>query len=247
VSQRFADLSHLHVVLPARSISGGKARLGGALDAEERETLILGMLRHALATLRTWGVAEQVHVVSLDPALLADAADAGAHAVPQALPGIGELDGALNDAILAGRTTALQAGATAMLVLPADLPLLAVTSLERLLDAGDAALAAGSGRPVVVLAPADARRGTNALLVSPPDIIEPAFGPQSLEAHAKAAAAVEATLLLVVDPGLGFDLDTPEDVDRLGVDGLARLVDLGTSPLPPAPPEAIAADRVPAS
>ena len=44
-----ADLTRLHVVIPVRSVSGGKARLGGALDAEEREALVLGMLRQTLA------------------------------------------------------------------------------------------------------------------------------------------------------------------------------------------------------
>ncbi|MBA2255419.1 MAG: hypothetical protein H0W07_09925 [Chloroflexi bacterium] len=62
-------------------------------------------------------------------------------------------------------------------------------------------------------------------------MIEPAFGVLSLEAHVQAAADVEATLLLVVDSGLGFDLDTPEDVDRLGVETIARLVRLGSLPV----------------
>ncbi len=231
-----ADLSRLHVVLPVRSISGGKVRLGGALDAEERETLILGMLRHALATLREWGIADAVHVVSRDATLLDDASASGATALRQ-LAG-----GGLNEAILEGRAAARAGGATTLLVLPADLPALTVTSLERLLDAADAALAAGAGRPLVVLAPADARRGTNALLVSPPDLIEPAFGAQSLEAHARAAAEVDATVLLVVDGGLGFDLDTPDDVDRLGVEALARLVELGSLPLASILREPVAAE-----
>jgi 2-phospho-L-lactate guanylyltransferase len=218
-----ADFSRIHVVLPVRSVSGGKARLGGALDAEERETLILGMLRHIVLTVREWGGAAATHVVSLDPTLLADAAALGAGTVRQ-------LDSGLNEAIAAGRRRAVEAGATAMLVIPADLPLLTQTSLERLVDAADAALAAGSGRPVVVLAPADARGGTNALLVSPADVIEPVFGAMSLQCHAQAAADVEATLLLVVDPGLGFDLDTPDDVDRIGVEALDHLLELGSRP-----------------
>ena len=219
----YADLTRLHVVLPVRSVSGGKARLGGALDAEERETLIVGMLRHVILTIGEWAGAATTHVVSLDPALLADAETLGADPVLQ-------LDGGLNEAIVAGRRRSVQQGATAILVVPADLPLLSRTSLERLVDAADAAIAAGSGRPIVILAPADARGGTNALLVSPPDVIDPDFGAMSLECHAQAAADVEATLLLVVDPGLGFDLDTPDDVDRVGVAGLAHLMELGTRP-----------------
>ena len=40
-----ADLTSLHAVVPLRTLAGGKARLGEALDAEEREELVLGMLR----------------------------------------------------------------------------------------------------------------------------------------------------------------------------------------------------------
>ena len=92
------------------------------------------------------------------------------------------------------------AGATAILILPADLPLLDVPALDRLLDAADAAMAAGSGAPLVVIAPADARDGTNGLLLSPPGVIEPHFGPGSLEAHLRAARDAGATVQLVVDP-----------------------------------------------
>jgi 2-phospho-L-lactate guanylyltransferase len=121
----------------------------------------------------------------------------------------------LNGALRAGRDAALAAGATAVLMVPADLPLINHASLDNLLAAADAALAAGNGRPLVAIAPADARTGTNALLVTPPSTIEPHFGPESFEAHLRAAAVAHATVQIVDDAQLGFDLDTPEDLERL--------------------------------
>jgi 2-phospho-L-lactate guanylyltransferase (CobY/MobA/RfbA family) len=97
-------------------------------------------------------------------------------------------------------------------------------ALDDLLDASDAALAAGSGRPLVTIAPSDARNGTNALLLFPPDVIAPSFGDHSFEAHVRAAAAVDATLQVVADHALGFDLDTPEDLEMLPPDTLRDLV-----------------------
>ena len=219
-----ADLAALHVVVPARSLTGGKARLGGSLDAEERESLIVGMLTHVLAVLREWRPAIAVHVVSLDPATLTLAESLGATPLRQTGEG-------LNEALREAREAAVAAGATALLVLPADLPLLGREGLDRLLDAADAALAAGSGHPLVVIAPSDARSGTNALLLAPPSVIEPCFGPHSLEAHVRAAAAAGATLQLVVDPAFGFDLDTPEDLQQLDPDLLHALEDLGEEAL----------------
>src|SRR5687767_14321050 len=74
-------LAPLHVVLPLRTLSGGKARLGGVVDAEERATLILGMARRTLGVLLGWPGCERLHLVSPDGALLSalvsDAASAG--------------------------------------------------------------------------------------------------------------------------------------------------------------------------
>jgi 2-phospho-L-lactate/phosphoenolpyruvate guanylyltransferase len=220
-----ASLSHVHAVVPVRGRDDGKGRLGEAVDAEEREALVLGMLVHTLLTLNDLPGCEKVHFVSRDPLLLDIAARFGADPLPDpAVPG--GLDG-LNEALLLGRRAAAEQGATAILCLPADLPLLSVAALERLLDAADAALTAGRQRPIVVAAPSDARDGTNALLLSPPDIIEPAFGVASLEAHVRAAAAVDASVQLVTDHELGFDLDTPDDLERLDAGRLFELVELG--------------------
>jgi 2-phospho-L-lactate guanylyltransferase len=209
-------------VVPVRTLEGGKTRLGGALDAEEREELIVGMLRHVLTTLRTWDGATDVLVVSPDPVLLAVARESGVRTLRQRA-------GDLNAAIRLGRADAAAGGATALLVLPGDLPLLAGAALDRLRDAADAAMAAGSGASLVAIVPADARSGTNALLLSPPDVIEPAFGPDSLRAHLEAARAVGASVQLVEDPSLGFDLDTPAELERLEPARLAELQALGAA------------------
>jgi len=206
-----ADLSAVHVVVPLRAIETGKSRLGQALDAEEREVLVLGLLARTLDVLSAWPAAQRIYLVTGDQAT----AELARRARP-ALTLVSEpRDGGLNAALRAARDAAVEAGATCVLMLPADLPLLEVAALDRLLDGADAAVAAGSGRPLVVAAPADARGGTNALLVSPPTLIEPSFGEASLEAHLRAAARADATVQLVIDPALGFDLDTPDDLERL--------------------------------
>lgn len=217
-----ADLSRLHAVIPLRGLEGGKQRLGDALDAEERETLLLGMLLHEIEALGAWSACEAVHVVTADERVRPLVEAAGASVVLESPAG-----GGLNAALRLGRDAAARAGASAVLILPGDLPFLEVAALERLLDAADAAVAAGAGRAVVVAAPSDARGGTNALLLAPVDVIEPRFGPQSLEAHVRAAAEAQASVQLVADPALGFDLDTTDDLERIEPGHLARLIRLG--------------------
>lgn len=222
-TRRTADLSHLHVVVPVRALSDGKRRLSGVLAPDRRAALVDGLLRRTLSVAAGWPAAEATYVVSPDPAVMPIARAGGARPLLQ--PGDG-----LNDGILAARAAAVDGGATAILVLPADLPVLEAAALEAILEAADAALAAGAGQPVVVIAPADARSGTNALLLAPPDAIEPGFGPGSLERHLRAAAAAGASTQLVVDAALGFDLDTPDDLALLDAERLAQL--LAPAPLP---------------
>ncbi len=218
-------LTPLHVIVPVRSLSDGKRRLGAAVDAEEREVLIVGMLRSALDVLTAALGERRVGVVSADQTVLAVARHLGTRAVEEVA------GGDLNTALLQARAWALSDAAEAVLYLPADLPLLAGSTLARLLDAADAALTAGAARPIVVIAPSDARAGTNALLVAPADVIEPSFGPSSLAAHLEAAARVGATVQLFADAELGFDLDTPEDLERLAAGRLVELLELGARTL----------------
>jgi 2-phospho-L-lactate/phosphoenolpyruvate guanylyltransferase len=225
-------LEPLHAVVPLRTLAGGKARLGEALDAEEREELVLGMLTHTLAVLGGWAPCVRVHVVSPDRSVPRLVASPTVDAVAQVGDG-------LNDGLRLGVRSAKREGARSVLILPADLPLLEAPALDRLLDAADAALAAGSGRPLVAIAPSDARDGTNGLLLFPTDVIAPAFGDRSFEAHVRAAAAADATLQVVTDGTLGFDLDTPEDLEVLPPGRLRELLHLGQatmgSVMPPIP------------
>ena len=214
------SIDPIHAVVPLRSVAGGKARLGEALDAEEREVLILGMLERTLAVLGTWTPCTRTHVVTQDLRVARRVTSLTVGAILQATDG-------LNEGIALGVAAALREGARAVLVLPADLPMLSIDALDRLLDGADAALAAGSGQPLVAIAPSDARNGTNALLLFPPQVIAPRFGEHSFEAHVRAAAAADATLQVVPDPALGFDLDTPEDLEMLSPELLQELVDDG--------------------
>jgi 2-phospho-L-lactate/phosphoenolpyruvate guanylyltransferase len=186
------------VVIPVRTLEGGKSRLGAVLDPEERYELVGMLLREIIATARaTPGVAE-VLVVSPDPDALAIAADAGARAIAQTSRG-------LNPALVEARAAVT---APRMLIVPGDLSALTSADLAAMLASGDAA-----GSPSVVLAPDRHGRGTNALLLDPPDVIEPAFGGGSREGHAWLARRAGVPYAEVTGrPGLEHDLDMPEDL-----------------------------------
>jgi 2-phospho-L-lactate guanylyltransferase len=184
------------VLIPVRSFEGAKSRLGAVLDAEERRDLVERLLvRTVTAALATPGVTE-VLVVSPDPEVLAVASTAGARPLLQ-------LSRGLNPALQEARAAI---DADRILVIPGDIPAVTAGDLAVVLAAGDAA-----GAPGVVLATDRHDRGTNALLLAPPDVIDPAFGGDSRAAHAWLASTADAAFAEV--PGvLGLDIDTPDDL-----------------------------------
>lgn len=184
------------VVIPVQAFEHAKSRLGAALDAEERRDLVERLLRGTIAAaLATPGV-EEVVVVSPDPEVLEVAGDAGARPLEQRSRG-------LNPALQEARAAAT---GSRLLVLPADLPGVHPEDLARVLAAGDAA-----GSPSVVLAPDRHGTGTNALLLDPPDAIDPAFGGDSRAAHGWLAASAEIPFTELAGT-LDLDVDTPDDL-----------------------------------
>ncbi|HET9085515.1 MAG TPA: 2-phospho-L-lactate guanylyltransferase [Candidatus Limnocylindrales bacterium] len=185
-------------IVPVGAIEGAKSRLGAVLDAEERRDLALRLAAGTIgAAIATPGI-EETLVVTPDDEVRELALRAGARPLRQR-------SGGLNDGLRQARDEAIAAGATAILVLPIDIPRV---SPERL--APVVALAAADD-PLVVIVPDRHGRGTNALLLAPPDVIEFCFGGDSRDAHEGAARAVGAHVE-VLDGPLTLDIDTPEDL-----------------------------------
>jgi 2-phospho-L-lactate guanylyltransferase len=195
-------------IIAVRGLERAKSRLGEPLDAEERLDLVSRLLRRAIAATTSSARIAGTIVVSTDQAALELARDAGA--VP-----VTDFDRGLNPALELARTEALARGATALVVLPADLPWLDRETLDAVLEAaGDG----GTDKPLVALVADRHGTGTNVLILAPPATIDFAFGPRSRFVHAAEAAAVGAGYVELGGP-LGIDLDTPEDL--VLVEGLA--------------------------
>jgi 2-phospho-L-lactate guanylyltransferase len=186
-------------IIPVGTLAGSKSRLGAVLDAEERQELALrlanGTIRAALDATR---IAE-VLVVTPDDDVRALAQSLGARPIRQRA-------GGLNRGIDTGRDEAVAAGAGAILIVPIDLPDVTPDAID-----GVAAALDDPRRPLVAIVADRHGRGTNALLIAPPDAIEPCFGGDSHAAHVAAAEAAGARLVELGGP-LTVDIDTPDDL-----------------------------------
>ena len=202
-----ADLSRVVALVPIRGLERAKARLGEALDAEERLLLTERLLRRTIEAAATAPGVALVAVISPDRAALGFARAHGAAALE-------ETGSDLNAALDEGRQWARTIAATALLVLPADLPAIDADAVAAVLSRARAAIgpaSAADDRPVVALVADRAGTGTNALLLSPPGAIAFAFGPGSRAAHAAAARRAGAHYLELGGP-LSLDLDMPDDL-----------------------------------
>jgi len=209
-----ADLSRVVALVPIRGIETAKARLGEVLDAEERRALAGRLLRRTLRAAASAPGVALAALVSPDHEALDLATAHGAVALEESGAG-------LNAALDEGRAWARSIGATALLVLPADLPAIDARAVADIVARARAAVA-GAGetdaRPLVALVPDRDGSGTNALLLSPPGAIPFAFGPGSRAAHAAAAGRAGARYLELGGP-LSLDLDLPDDLLLAGDPG----------------------------
>lgn len=209
-----ADLSSTWALVPLRGLEDAKTRLGAELDPEERLDLVVSMATRTLVATRDAAQLRGTVLVTADPAAGELAARFGARTIVQRLPG-------LNAALREARAAAVDAGATAILILPIDLPAISPSAIAALMAAAvTAAAAPPPGRPLVLAVPDRHGSGTNALLVSPAGAIEPAFGEGSYSAHAAEAAAIGARFVRHEGP-LTIDVDTGADL--LAAEGAGRL------------------------
>jgi 2-phospho-L-lactate guanylyltransferase len=193
-------------ILPVKSFGGAKQRLAPALGSGSRQALAQAMFLDVLASLRRVPGLESVAVVTADPVaeeaargervqVLADTEQAGQSA-----------------AALIGIREAIARDFERVLLVPGDTPLI---------DPGEVAGLLSSRRPVSIV-PDRHGTGTNALVLTPPDAIEPSFGPGSRDRHVAAAEAAGLPHAVEEVPTLMLDVDTGEDLDALAAELVGR-------------------------
>jgi 2-phospho-L-lactate guanylyltransferase len=67
----------------------------------------------------------------------------------------------------------------------------------------------------MTIVPAHDRRGSNCIAVSPPGLIPFSFGNDSFQPHLAAARGRGIEPKIVDLPGIGLDIDTPDDLRQL--------------------------------
>jgi 2-phospho-L-lactate guanylyltransferase len=186
-------------VLPVKSFGAAKQRLGSLLGSGSRHALAQAMFQDVVSSLRKVQGIGQVVIVTAEPTVEFSAEE-------QVVLLQDELQEGQSAAALIGIRWAIEAGFERVLLVPGDTPLLAVDEVDAMLAA------AALDRTAVVIVPDRHDTGTNALLLAPPDVVKPSFGPDSLARHVAAAQAAAVSHRVERVPSLIFDVDTSEDL-----------------------------------
>ncbi len=216
---------HATAIVPIKRFDRAKSRLSDSAAAAHRPLIAKAMLADVLLGLRESRLVDRIVVVSGEPEARKLAEDTGAEVIDD------PEDLGHSEAAMIGIADAIEHGAECVVLAPGDCPLLEGVELDRELDAQ---------APGVAVVPDRHGTGTNGLILSPPDVIAPSFGPDSRVRHLELARAAGARCRIATVPSMALDLDTEDDLremassldfDRARAPATARAIaELGDEP-----------------
>lgn len=188
-------------LIPVKGFTNAKQRLAGILGASERALLAEVMFRDTLAEARRARGLDGVFVVTSSRDVAQIAASFGTSVITDP-DEKGE-----TEAVHFGLAAIAGKGIDSALVIPADIPLLRAADLESL-------YADPIRAPSVLMVPSHDEMGTNALLLTPPDVLKLRFGYDSFAYHRKAAGAKGVEPKIIRNDRIALDIDEPKDLRR---------------------------------
>ncbi|MBE2270134.1 MAG: 2-phospho-L-lactate guanylyltransferase [Anaerolinea sp.] len=188
-------------IIPVKPLSRAKSRLANVLSPQEREQLAETLFRRVVTVVKSVPAIAGTLVISRDTRVMSIARDLGVNTVQES----GNLE--LNMALM--RATQVVKGwrSEAVLILPADLPLVAAEDVTALIGLG-------MDDHSMVIATDSHEDGTNALLIRPPGLIPYTYGPGSFGRHIQAAEEIGANVTVYRSERLMLDIDTPADLEQ---------------------------------
>ncbi|HTR22924.1 MAG TPA: 2-phospho-L-lactate guanylyltransferase [Terriglobales bacterium] len=189
------------ILVPIKNLSSAKQRLSAVLSPEQRVALAQAMCEDVLQTLADWPNRPAVAVVTGDPVACALAARFHFEVIAD------KENGGETSAIAMATVVCHERGAASTLVIPADIPLIEISDLQKIMEA-----APQEGSVLVTDA---ARRGTNAAYRAPADLFPLRFGNDSFLPHLASAKATGLPCVVLELPSLARDVDRPEDLHEI--------------------------------
>lgn len=205
-------------ILPVKRFPLAKQRLGESVADSLRSDLAKAMVGDVLGALRECQAIETTIVVTCESSVALAARYIGAIVVEDTA------EAGQSAAASLGLSKALEEGFERALCVPGDCPTLDPAELTDLLSfradgeeempgaETPPARAKGTAAPEVTIVPDRHGKGTNGLLLTPPNAIEPSFGPDSRARHERLAHDGGRACRVAKPASLLLDIDTGEDL-----------------------------------
>jgi 2-phospho-L-lactate/phosphoenolpyruvate guanylyltransferase len=197
-----ADSDNLRTtaIVPVKGLPVANGRLDGILTPEERKQLAEALFLDLIVKLPRSRHVDDILIVTADESIARQARWFGHQVLVQ------EEDAGHSEAAAAGARAAMADGSGRVVMLPVDCPMLDIDELDAHV---------GRSPRTALIVPDHHGTGTNALVLTPPDVFLPAFGPDSCARHVSRARAAGISFALDVLESMAIDLDTPEDFTLL--------------------------------
>ena len=184
-------------IIPMKPLAEGKTRLGRQFSQSQRADLAAGMLQRVISAIKGASI-ELFWVIGGDERVTHLVRNQDGIWLP-------EMGRNLNDTVGKAFAKASQDGYS-VLYLPGDLPFIKPSDVINLIRSSER-------RNNITLAPARRDGGTNGILVPQGVFFTPELGQRSFAKHLAQAAKLEVSVAICYSPGLGFDLDTVDDLE----------------------------------
>lgn len=186
-------------MVPVKDLDAVKQRLSPVLDFRHRRGLYIAMLLDVVSVLVAVKSLAGIVIVTRD------------EEVQRLLRpfDVRFLHEESNDGHTAAVTRAaeylVEQGVDCLLQVPGDLPLVSVADI-------DSIVAAHAPGTAVTISPSRDRRGSNAMLCSPPNALPFQFGDDSFYPHLNTARQLGIEPTVIERTGIGLDVDEPSDL-----------------------------------
>ena len=187
--------------VPVKDLVNAKQRLVPALAPDERRALAHAMLEDVLDALVA-ALPGAVAVVTTDADVMAVARRRGVRCLVEGA------NRGHTEAVAFAQREAVARGADRFLTIPGDVPCVTADEVRTVCAAVDAG-------PGAAFVPSVSGFGTNAALLVPPGVMPLKFGEPSFDNHLLTARQLGLSPVVLDLPGIGLDVDAPEDLARL--------------------------------
>ncbi len=189
-------------VIPVKNLNEAKHRLESVLSPIQRRNFFAAMFEDVLATVMAVQEFDQVVVATVCPTAGEIASRYGASVLSTVQ------DDGQTEAVARTAFSLEKNGIKQMLMLPGDVPLVTVKEIQTVLEVH-------GNISTMTIVPARDEQGSNCIALSPPTAVPLRFGPNSYFPHLEKARKMGLDLHTPKLPGIGLDIDTPDDLHEL--------------------------------